>query len=71
MNNIITGGKGFVAGNLKKYLRSRNKHVIGVSRNPLLEDLGYDEISLDIMNKSKSFIHLAGKAHDLKKNIRG
>lgn len=67
MNNIITGGKGFVAGNLKKYLRSRNKHVIGVSRNPLLEDLGYDEISLDIMNKSKSFIHLAGKAHDLKK----
>jgi len=67
LNNIITGGKGFVAGNLKKYLRSRNKHVIGVSRNPLLEDLGYDEISLDIMNKSKSFIHLAGKAHDLKK----
>ena len=67
MNNIvITGVKGFVAGNLKKYLIFRNKQVIGVSRTPLSEDLGYDEISMDIMNKSKSFIHLAGKAHDLK-----
>ena len=68
MNNIIiTGVKGFVAGNLKKYLIFRNKQVIGVSRTPLSEDLGYDEISMDIMNKSKSFIHLAGKAHDLKR----
>ena len=66
-NNIITGFKGFVAGNLKKYLIFRNKQVIGVSRIPLSEDLGYDEISIDIMNKSKSFIHLAGKAHDLKR----
>ena len=68
MNNIvITGAKGFVAGNLKKYLIFRNKQVIGVSRTPLSQDLGYDEISIDIMNKSKSFIHLAGKAHDLKR----
>ena len=68
MNNIvITGIKGFVAGNLKKYLIFRNKQVIGVSRTPLSEDLGYDEISIDIMNNSKSFIHLAGKAHDLKR----
>ena len=66
-NNIITGVKGFVAGNLKKYLIFRNKQVVGVSRIPLYEDLGYDEISIDIMNKSKSFIHLAGKAHDLKR----
>tara|TARA_B110001452_G_scaffold267616_1_gene278501 strand:+ start:5486 stop:6403 length:918 start_codon:yes stop_codon:yes gene_type:complete len=66
-NNIITGVKGFVAGNLKKYLIFRNKQVIGVSRIPLSEDLGYDELSIDIMNKSKSFIHLAGKAHDLKR----
>ena len=68
-NNIITGFKGFVAGNLKKYLIFRNKQVIGVSRIPLSEDLGYDEISIDIMNKSKSFIHLAGKAHDLKRTL--
>ena len=68
MNNIvITGLKGFVAGNLKKYLIFRNKQVIGVSRTPLSEDIGYDEINIDIMNKSKSFIHLAGKAHDLKR----
>ena len=44
-----------------------NKEVIGVSRTPSSEDLGYDEISKDIMNNSKSFIHLAGKAHDLKR----
>ena len=69
MNNIITGIKGFVAGNLKKYLIFRNKQVIGVSRTPLSDDLGYDEISIDIMNKSKSFIHLAGKAHDLKRTL--
>ena len=68
-NNIITGIKGFVAGNLKKYLIFRNKQVVGVSRIPLYEDLGYDEISIDIMNKSKSFIHLAGKAHDLKRTL--
>jgi len=66
-NNIITGVKGFVAGNLKKYLIFSNKQVIGVSRIPLYGDLGFDEISIDIMNKSKSFIHLAGKAHDLKR----
>ena len=66
-NNIITGVKGFVAGNLKKYLTLRNKQVVGVSRIPFSEDLGYDELSIDIMNKSKSFIHLAGKAHDLKR----
>ena len=68
-NNIITGIKGFVAGNLKKYLIFRNKQVIGVSRIPLSEDLGYDELSIDIMNKSKSFIHLAGKVHDLKSTL--
>ena len=66
-NNIITGVKGFVAGNLKKYLTLCNKQVIGVSRIPFSEDLGYEELSIDIMNKSKSFIHLAGKAHDLKR----
>ena len=41
--------------------------MVGVSRIPFSEDLGYDELSIDIMNKSKSFIHLAGKAHDLKR----
>jgi len=66
-NNIITGVKGFVAGNLKKYLTFCDKQVLGVSRVPKPEDLGYDELSIDIMNKSKSFIHLAGKAHDLKR----
>ena len=69
-NNIITGVKGFVAGNLKKYLIFRNKQVTGMSRIPLSGDLAYDEISLDIMNKSKSFIHLAGKAHDLKRTSK-
>jgi len=35
-----------------------------VSRISLYGDLGYVEIRIDIMNKSKRFIHLAGKTHD-------
>ena len=65
--NLITGNKGFVGHNLEKYLRSRNKFTKGVSRFPLSEELSYNDLSLDVMNGSMSFIHLAGKAHDLKK----
>jgi nucleoside-diphosphate-sugar epimerase len=65
--NLITGNKGFIGHNLEKYLRSRNKFTKGVSRFPLSEELSYNDLSLDVMNGSMSFIHLAGKAHDLKK----
>ena len=65
--HIITGNKGFVGLNLIKYLNQNDKNTIGVSRNPILEELSYQTLSLEKLNQSKSFIHLAGKAHDLKK----
>ena len=65
--HIITGNKGFVGLNLIKYLNQNNKNTIGVSRNPILEELSYQTLSLKCLNEAKSFIHLAGKAHDLKK----
>lgn len=65
--NIITGNKGFVGSSLVKYLKNNNKSVKGVSRNPLDGEVSYKDLGLEIINASKSFIHLAGKAHDLKK----
>ena len=64
--NIITGNKGFVGGNLEKYLKLKNKQIKGVSRKPLEDEVSYKNLTLETINKSRSFIHLAGKAHDLK-----
>jgi len=64
--HIITGHKGFVGVNLVNYLKVENKIIMGVSRTPSNNDLTYDALSLEKLNQSKSCIHLAGKAHDLK-----
>ena len=64
---IITGNKGFVGVNLLDYFTNTEKDVIGVSRNPRQNELNYNTLSLDYLNKAESIIHLAGKAHDLKK----
>lgn len=65
--NIITGNKGFLGSNLVSYLKLEGKTTIGVSRSPTLDELNYEDLHIDQLNQSKSFIHLAGKAHDLKK----
>ncbi|MGJ8745222.1 NAD-dependent epimerase/dehydratase family protein [Polaribacter sp.] len=65
--NIITGNKGFVGLNLIGYLNQSGKKTIGVSRTPILDELSYQTLNIENLNKSQSFIHLAGKAHDLKK----
>ncbi|ARV06353.1 nucleoside-diphosphate-sugar epimerase [Polaribacter sp. SA4-10] len=70
MNNnlhVITGNKGFVGINLISYLNQSGKNTIGVSRTPILDELSYEALNLEKLNQSKSCIHLAGKAHDLKK----
>ena len=70
MNNnlhIITGNKGFVGSNLINFLKNKGKNTIGVSRTPVLDELSYETLNLEKLNQSKSCIHLAGKAHDLKK----
>lgn len=65
--NIITGNKGFVGINLSNYLKKLNKAILGLSRSPNEKEISYKQLNLNIINKAKSFIHLAGKAHDLKK----
>ncbi len=61
---IITGNKGFVGSNLSTYL-NREK-IIGVSRNPTENEVSYLDINKEFLDDKKVFIHLAGKAHDLK-----
>tara|TARA_R110002051_G_scaffold238375_2_gene299128 strand:+ start:19860 stop:20783 length:924 start_codon:yes stop_codon:yes gene_type:complete len=65
--HIVTGNNGFVGLNLVSYLKNRNKKTIGVSRNPSKNEKDYKTLNLAVLNQSKSLIHLAGKAHDLKK----
>lgn len=69
MNNIIISGiTGFVGGNLKNFLKP-NYAVFGLSRNELPKEniSSYHKLTTEDLNQSKAFIHLAGKAHDLKK----
>jgi len=61
----ITGVTGFVGQNLSSYLT--NFEVLGVSREAKGRNISYQELSLDVFNKQNAFVHLAGKAHDLKK----
>ena len=68
--NIITGNKGFVGSNLEKYLRLQKKQTKGVSRNPSGDEVKYENLNLEKNKSVKSFIHLAGKAHDLKKTSK-
>lgn len=67
MKTIITGNTGFVGTNLINYLNIKNKKVLGVSRNPKQSEICYTKLTIEILNNAKNFIHLAGKAHDLKK----
>jgi len=68
MNKIyISGNKGFVGQNLEQFLNENGFEIIGVTRKPICEnEISYKRISKDKINNSIAFIHLAGKAHDLK-----
>lgn len=59
---IISGASGFVGSNL--CLSLQNKYLINEIKRYDLKRIS----SIDLYN-TKAFIHLAGKAHDLKKNI--
>lgn len=65
MKIAITGVTGFVGQNLARYLSDID--ILGVSREAKGLNISYPELSMNIFNKQKAFIHLAGKAHDLKK----
>ncbi|WGH76979.1 NAD-dependent epimerase/dehydratase family protein [Tenacibaculum tangerinum] len=64
-NLIITGISGFVGQNLENYL---NKQYVldGVSRSKIDNNLSYKDLSKELLSSYNTFIHLAGKAHDLK-----
>jgi nucleoside-diphosphate-sugar epimerase len=64
--NIITGNKGFVGLNLTDYFNKKGKVILGLSRSPKGNEISYSDLTVSKINKAKSFIHLAGKAHDLK-----
>lgn len=64
---IISGASGFVGLNLVPYLKKRSFEILKLSRNrnnP--ETLTYEELSVKALNETSIFIHLAGKAHDVK-----
>ena len=65
MKIAITGVTGFVGQNLARYLSDID--ILGISREAKGINITYPELSLNIFNKKKEFIHLDGKAHDLKK----
>lgn len=69
-NILISGVTGFVGKNLKTYLASDYK-IYGLSRNSLenFSTYSYDNVS-NLLNGSLTFVHLAGKAHDLKKTSK-
>jgi len=62
----VTGVTGFVGKNLKAYLQDAYK-IKGVSRNKSKENRTYEELEKQGLGRTFAFIHLAGKAHDLKK----
>lgn len=64
---LISGHKGFIGKNLKEYLGS-SYNILGVTRSPVfLDEISYEKLGVSHFNKADAFIHLAGKAHDLKK----
>lgn len=65
-NILISGYSGFVASNLVPFLKKSNYKVTGISRNKSHNTITYEDLSKDKWNNCYAFIHLAGKAHDLK-----
>lgn len=62
---FITGISGFVGQNLKSYL-AKNFQILGISRMKTGNSLNYENFFREKPDY-KAIIHLAGKAHDLKK----
>ena len=65
---LLTGKSGFVGGNLSKFLEGKYS-ILGVSREKGGDDvkmINYKDLSVSNFNSKLAFIHLAGKAHDLK-----
>ena len=65
---LITGSTGFVGQNLLPYLALKGINTIGVSRNTTIYNcISYNDLNNAVWSSAFSMVHLAGKAHDLKK----
>lgn len=69
-SNVITGCNGFVGLNLSSFFKKNNYSFIGVSRNPNIGQISYNDFNVNILNSSRVVIHLAGKAHDTNKTLK-
>jgi nucleoside-diphosphate-sugar epimerase len=69
MNIAVTGASGFVGGNLVPYLKQLNHNVLSFSRSNSFDYSNIDSNFLD-SNNVDVIIHLAGKAHDIKKTAK-
>jgi nucleoside-diphosphate-sugar epimerase len=65
MKILITGITGFVGQNLNSYL-TNDFDVMGISRTKTSNSLNYEEFFHEKLDY-EAIVHLAGKAHDLKK----
>lgn len=65
---IVSGITGFVGVNLFGYFNDKYE-ILGISRNRNARKklISYDLVNKELLSSSYAFIHLAGKAHDLKR----
>ena len=71
MNRVlVTGSSGFVGDNLIPFLKENGFDVLGITRNPRDGNISYQDLNINVWNNSNVIIHLAGKAHDLKKTSK-
>lgn len=64
---MVSGSTGFVGRNLTPFLEKGGWKVIPLSRKQNTENtITYDRLDKTDFDQSNAFIHLAGKAHDLK-----
>lgn len=63
MKFLITGSNGFVGTNLQKFLRAKGHEIVTLD----VSNADYCWHCLDKLPKVDCVVHLAGKAHDLKK----
>lgn len=65
---IVSGSTGFVGQNLTPFLKKEGWKVIPLSRKKNgPNNITFDKVGKNDFDNVKAFIHLAGKAHDLKK----
>lgn len=71
MKILITGVHGFVGSNLVKYWADKNEifglDIIAPEKKGVIKTFSWDDLDADKVSEVDAIIHLAGKAHDTKK----